>query len=88
MYIKKNKSIMKKYFIIAVAAMAAMAACTKVDPVNNTTKDTAISFSVINHLQQTRATEGLTYPTGPSEPSHGGLPVHGTRRQHPRSSCS
>ena len=55
---------MKKYFIIAVAAMAAMAACTKVDPVNNTTKDTAISFSVINHLQQTRATEGLTYPTG------------------------
>ena len=54
---------MKKYFIIAVAAIAAMAACTKVDPVNNTTKDTAISFSVINHLHQTKATAGLTYPT-------------------------
>ena len=54
---------MKKCFIIAIAALAAVSACTKVDPVNTVTKDTAISFSVINHLHQTRATEGLTYPT-------------------------
>ncbi|MBO4434190.1 MAG: hypothetical protein J5769_01900 [Bacteroidales bacterium] len=52
---------MKKYFIIAIAAIATMA-CSKVDNFD-TTPDTAISFAVVNHLQQTKATAGLTYPT-------------------------
>ncbi|MCR5326343.1 MAG: fimbrillin family protein [Bacteroidales bacterium] len=57
---------MKKYFILAAAAIAAMAACSKVEsgytPVQN-----EIRFSVINHVQQTRAHDlpyaGLSYPT-------------------------
>ena len=53
---------MKKYFIIAAAAFMAIAACTKVDTFE-TKVDAPISFSVINHLHQTRATAGLTYPT-------------------------
>ena len=53
---------MKKYFIIAAAAIAAMAACSKVETVENT-PDTLINFTVVNHLQQTKATAGLTYPT-------------------------
>ena len=54
---------MKKYFILAVAAFMTIAACTKVEP---TVKDIdrPIQFSVINHLQQTKATTGLEYPTG------------------------
>ena len=63
----KNKSIMKKYLIIAVASLTAVMACTKVDNVNNTTtKDAVINFSVINHSQQTKAQDlpyaGLSYP--------------------------
>ena len=57
-----NKSIMKKYFIIAATAIVAMAACSKVETVD-TYSPSAISFSVVNHLQQTKATAGLTYPT-------------------------
>ena len=53
---------MKKYFIIAAAAIVAMAACTKVETFDNT-PDTLINFTVVNHLQQTKATAGLTYPT-------------------------
>ena len=53
---------MKKYFIIAAAAIVAMAACSKVETVDNT-PDTLINFTVVNHLQQTKATAGLTYPT-------------------------
>ncbi|MBO4670466.1 MAG: hypothetical protein J5640_01295 [Bacteroidales bacterium] len=57
---------MKKYFILALAAMAAMAACTSVN-VKDETPESAIRFSVINHLQQTKAQTlpytGMTYPT-------------------------
>ena len=55
---------MKKYFIIAAAAIVAMAACSKVETVDNT-QDSPIRFSVVNHLQQTTkaSTTGLTYPT-------------------------
>ena len=55
---------MKKYFIIAVAAVAAMAACSKVETIDNA-PDSPIRFSVVNHLQQTTkaSTTGLTYPT-------------------------
>ena len=47
---------MKKYFILAVAAVAAMAACTKVE-VNNT-PDKKIAFEVASYVPQTKATEG------------------------------
>ena len=53
---------MKKYFILAAAAVVAMAACSKVETIDNT-PDSPIRFSVVNHLQQTKATTGLTYPT-------------------------
>lgn len=53
---------MKKFFIIVAAAVVAMAACSKVETVDNT-PDTLINFTVVNHLQQTKATAGLTYPT-------------------------
>ena len=53
---------MKKFFIIVAAAVVAMAACSKVETVDNT-PDTLINFTVVNHLQQTKATQGLQYPT-------------------------
>lgn len=57
---------MKKYLIIAAAAIAAIVACTKVE-MKDTSKDVAINFTVVNHLQQTKAQtlpySGLTYPT-------------------------
>ena len=56
------KNMMKKYLIIAVAAVATMAACSKVETIDNT-PNKAINFTVVNHLQQTKATAGLTYPT-------------------------
>ncbi len=52
---------MKKYLLIATAAIAAMAACTR-NEINDPRPDTTIRFSVINHLQQTKATAGLEYP--------------------------
>lgn len=52
---------MKKYFILAVAALSILAACTKIETVESI-QQTPISFSVINHLQQTKAVAGLTYP--------------------------
>ena len=54
---------MKKYFIIAAFAVAAMA-CSKTESVPVATKDLPVSFAVVNHLHQSRATTtGLTYPT-------------------------
>lgn len=54
---------MKKYFIIAVAACAALASCTKVESVE--APDQAISFEVANYMAQTKGqtsliTEGYT----------------------------
>ena len=46
---------MKKYFIFAVAAMTAMAACTKVDIDENLVPDQKISFEVANYSVQTKA---------------------------------
>ncbi len=54
---------MKKYFIIAVAAITALAACSK-NEVNDSRPDSPIRFSVVNHLQRTKATAGLEYPKG------------------------
>ena len=50
---------MKKYFIFAVAAMAAMAACSKVNVVDNT-PDKKISFEVANYARQTKANKSLS----------------------------
>ena len=50
---------MKKYFIIAVAALAASAACSKVETVN-TTPDKKIAFEVANYAAQTKANQSLT----------------------------
>ena len=47
---------MKKYFIIAVAAVAAMAACTKVETDSNVPVK-KISFEVANYAAQTKAAE-------------------------------
>ena len=49
---------MKKYFIIAVAALVASAACTKNEAVNQT-PDQAISFQVAKYVGKTRAGESL-----------------------------
>ncbi|MBQ9548070.1 MAG: hypothetical protein IJV01_02790 [Bacteroidales bacterium] len=58
---------MKKFLILAVAAVAAMAACAKVEN-GPSPQQSEIRFSVINHAQQRRAQTlpyaGLTYPTG------------------------
>ena len=47
---------MKKYFIFAVTAVVATAACTKVETFDNT-PDQAISFQVANYVPQTKAGE-------------------------------
>ncbi|MBO4466030.1 MAG: hypothetical protein J5748_05070 [Bacteroidales bacterium] len=56
---------MKKYLIIAAAAIVAMASCSKTEFVD-LTPDTAITFSVVNHLLQTKGQDlpyaGLAYP--------------------------
>lgn len=55
---------MKKYFIIAVAALAASAACNKVETDNTPQK--AISFQVANYVPQTKANvafEGTSFKT-------------------------
>ena len=53
---KTNKTdIMKKYFIIAVAAVAAMAACSKVE--NDQTPDKMVTFQAANYTPQTKAGE-------------------------------
>lgn len=56
---------MKKYLIIAAAAIVAMAACSKTEFVDST-PDTSITFSVVNHLLQTKGQDlpyaGLSYP--------------------------
>lgn len=50
--------IMKKYFIIAIAALVASAACTKTE-VSTLTPNQAISFQVANYVGRTRAGESL-----------------------------
>lgn len=44
---------MKKYLIFAAAALLALAACSKVTPVEQ--PDQAITFQVVNHVQRTKA---------------------------------
>lgn len=51
---KATKKVMKKYFIIAIAALAASAACTKVETIDNT-PDVPITFQAANYVQ-TKAT--------------------------------
>ena len=52
---------MKKYFIIAVAAIAAMAACSKNEVEFNATSDSnRIGFEVANYAAQTKANVALT----------------------------
>ena len=57
---------MKKFFLLAAAAIVTLAACSKVETIDST-PETAIRFSVVNHLLQTKAQTlpytGLTYPT-------------------------
>ena len=50
---------MKRYFIIAVAALTASAACSKVETVD-TTPDKKIGFEVANYTAQTKANKTLT----------------------------
>ena len=50
--------IMTKYFIIAIAALVARAACTKTE-VSTLTPNQAISFQVANYVGRTRAGESL-----------------------------
>ena len=49
---------MKKYFIIAIAALAASAACTKVETIDNT-PDVPITFQAANYTGQTKAVSVL-----------------------------
>ena len=51
---------MKKYFIIAVAAVAAMVACTKTDIDEPVNVDKKIGFEVANYAAQTKANVALT----------------------------
>ncbi|MBO4670467.1 MAG: hypothetical protein J5640_01300 [Bacteroidales bacterium] len=51
---------MKKYFILAAAAVAAMAACTKSELDINVAPDTKIGFEVANYAAQTKANVALT----------------------------
>ena len=50
---------MKKYFIIAAAAVAAMAACTKVQIDESVAPDKKIGFEVANYVAQTKANSSL-----------------------------
>ena len=47
---------MKKYFIIAIAALAASAACSKVETIDNT-PDVPVTFQAANYTGQTKAGE-------------------------------
>ena len=51
---------MKKYFVIALAALLAFAACTKVNPENKTER---ISFTVANYMPATKAYTSLVDET-------------------------
>lgn len=57
---------MKKFFLFAIAAMAVLSACTKIETVEST-QQSPIVFSVMNHLQRTKAQDlpytGTVYPT-------------------------
>lgn len=49
---------MKKYFIIAIAALAASAACSKVETIDNT-PDVPVTFQAANYTGQTKAVSVL-----------------------------
>ena len=51
---------MKKYFFIAVAAVAAMAACTKSELDTTSAPEQKIGFEVANYSRQTKANVALT----------------------------
>ena len=51
---------MKKYFIIAVAAVAAMVACSKSELNDNAVREKKIGFEVANYTPQTKANNSLT----------------------------
>ncbi len=51
---------MKKYFVFAVAAVVAMAACSKVEINESVVPDQKIAFEVANYAQQTKADIALT----------------------------
>lgn len=53
---------MKKYFIIAAAACAALAACSKVE--SNEAPLQEVNFEVANYVPQTKATTGVKYENG------------------------
>ena len=55
---KQNQSIMKKYFIIAAAAVVAMAACSKVDTVDNSPAK-KVAFEVASYVPQTKGNSSL-----------------------------
>ena len=48
---------MKKYFILAAAALVALTACTKVDTPTSVANSKKISFEVANYMAQTKANE-------------------------------
>ena len=51
---------MKKYFVFAVAAMVAMAACTKTEINESVVPNQKIAFEVANYAQQTKANVAIT----------------------------
>ena len=48
---------MKKYFVLAVAALVALTACTKMEVSNTPSASQKISFEVANYMNQTKADE-------------------------------
>ena len=59
--IKKLKN-MKKYFILAAAALVALTACTKMELDETATPDVKIGFEVANYMSQTKA-DGSSFLT-------------------------
>lgn len=57
----QTNTVMKKLIFPILAALA-LAACSKVE-VAAPQREHPVQFAVVNHLQQTKATEGLAYPT-------------------------
>ena len=56
---KQNQSIMKKYFILAAAAIVAMAACSKVDSTNEGPQQ-KIAFQVASYVPMATKAETTT----------------------------
>ena len=53
----ENKNTMKKYFVLAAAALVALTACTKMEVSNTPSASQKISFEVANYMNQTKADE-------------------------------